>query len=134
MRHIEEMSVYFLHQSAIHHLYTKLRGQIVEDPDIMVTDEPYYTHPAVGEFGKLAEESDKTAGHHIPVLVPIIKDVAQKVDGMGVILYRVEKIDHSQLRFPGVGKIWCSEMQVAKKIGLHQRNPSSSLASSVIMS
>ena len=128
------MSVDLLHQRTVHNLYAEFRRKIIEYPDVMVADEPHNAYTAVGEFGEFTEEPHESPGNDITVLIPIVKDVAQKVDSMGVILDRIEKIDHSPLRLSRVGEIWCSEMKVAEKICLHQRNPSSSFASSVIMS
>ncbi len=65
----------------------------------MIADKPHDTYSFVGKFSELSEKTHKTAGNHITVFIPIIKDVAEEIDHLGVILDFIEKRDHSLLCF-----------------------------------
>ena len=54
--------------------------QVVEDPDIVVADEPGHFDAVVDHGCELAEEAGETAGHDIAVLIPVVEDVAQEVE------------------------------------------------------
>ena len=54
------------------------RRQIIEYPNIVIPDKPMHFHPAVGQFGYLAEKAHIPAGNDTPVLIPVVENIAEQ--------------------------------------------------------
>ncbi len=122
---------------AVDHLDAQFAGEIVENPYVVVPYEPSDFYAGVSQLGKAAEETGKAAGHHVAVLKPEVEHVADEVDSFGIFGHVAQAAHDAPLGLVGGGKVCSAEMQVAEKVGgfsVHQRKPSSSLASSLIMS
>lgn len=91
--------------------------KIVENPDVMVADEPCNLHTRIGKFGEGAEEADVAAGDYRAVLVPIIENVAQEIKPCRVAGDRVQPVDHRLLVGTGIGDVGCTEVDIAYEIG-----------------
>ncbi len=63
------------------HLHATLLLEIVLTPDVMVASKEMHLDAHVGEFADLAQEACVAFGHHVPILVPEVEDVAKEVDG-----------------------------------------------------
>lgn len=79
-------SVDFLDRKAVDDFHPEFGGEVVEDPDVVVSDKPDHANPPVGEFGDFSEEADKPTWDYIPILIPIVKDVAEEINHLSVIL------------------------------------------------
>jgi hypothetical protein len=97
----------------IHYLHTQFIGDVVIDPDIMVTDKPNNANAAIGKFGKFSEETNITARHDIAILIPIVENIAKKIDNISILLNRIEEIHNSFFRLMGILEIRGSEMEIA---------------------
>ena len=91
-------------------------AQIVEQPYVVVADEPVYFHATVGQAGKSAKEPDIAARHDGAVFIPIVEDVAEEVDFGGGAGYGVEEAHDARLCFVPGAEVLRSEVQVAQKV------------------
>ena len=95
-------------------LDSKFLFQIVEHPHIVVAGEKMYLHPAVGEFGQLAEHTHEASRHHMFVRKPEIEDVAEQEKFVAVGFHLVEPAHEIGFASTAVGR--CTEMGVGNEI------------------
>lgn len=69
---------------------TQFGGQVVENPNVVVADEPVYFDTAVGEFGDFSEKAGEAARHRIFVFVPVVEHVAKQIQYGNIVLDAVE--------------------------------------------
>ena len=65
--------------------------QVLVSPDVMVACEVMYLNSHVCQFRQLTKKTRKPFGHHILVLIPEVKHVAQQVNGCSLFLDAVKK-------------------------------------------
>ena len=73
----EAEAVDVAHHEAVDHAQADFIAHIVEQPDVVVADEPCYLHAAVGQTGKRPEKPHVAARHHRPVLEPVVEHIAE---------------------------------------------------------
>jgi len=71
--------------------HAALVAQVAEGPDVVVAGEVVHLHAAVCQLGELAEEAREAFWHHVLVLKPEVKHVAEQIDGGGLALYVVKE-------------------------------------------
>src|SRR5690554_2939564 len=80
-----------------------LPEEVVGKPDIVITNEEMHLHPTVGQLGYLSEDARKPFGYNIPVLIPVVEDIAQEIDRFSFLLHTVQPAAHLPFRLHGVG-------------------------------
>ena len=105
----------------------------------MIPDKPHYPHPGIRHPGQLAEKTDISTRNDSAVFKPVIENIAEEKQIFRPPLYTAQKGAQPLLVGAAVADIRRTKMDVAQKItqipvgGAHS-SPSSSLASSLIMS
>lgn len=92
--------------------------EIVEHPGIVVTREEVDIDTCVDKFGDLGLEADEASRDDGLVLEPVVEDIAEDVEGLGVGFYCVEPTDYAGLVLPMVGDVWCAEVEVGGEVNL----------------
>lgn len=64
---------------AVDYPHADFVAQVIEQPDVVVADEPCYFNPIVGHSGQSAEEACESTWHHGSIFVPIVEDVSEQV-------------------------------------------------------
>ena len=122
----------------IYNLDAYLGLHIIEQPYIVIAGEPYNLYAGIGHACQLPEKTDVAPGHYRAVLEPVVEHIAEQINGTSIVLYAAQKRYNTILMRSGIGDIARPQVHVAKKICipalLCHRRPSSSLASSLIMS
>ena len=103
MGHVEDAVVNLGGHGRLVDLDATLLLEVAVGPEVVVAGKKVYLYAAVGEFGELAEKSGVALGHHVAVLVPEIKHIAQEIDGGSLVLDAVKKPHQPALVHPGVG-------------------------------
>ena len=134
----ETLSGNVLNHRTVDHRDAEFGWQIVENPDVVVANKPIYFHAEVGKLRDFSEKPRESSRHHIAVFIPIVEDVAEEVYFFSRVFNRVEKRHHAPLVVERRVKLARSKMEIGEEICqpafFHHRKPSSSFASSVIMS
>lgn len=137
MGYDESLAADFFLKDAVDHTDAKLGGKIVENPNVVIANEPGDFDAGIGKVGNGAEKTDKTAGNDMAILKPIVKNIAHEVDAPGSGGYGAQPGTDAPLELARVSEIARAQVEVGEEVGesgVHQRKPSSSLASSLIMS
>lgn len=113
-------------------LNAQLIVQVSEQPDVVITREPMHADTTIRHSRYLSEETHKTLRHNLAILEPVVDDVAHQEQLLAITLDGLEEAHKSPLVLQRVAHRTCSKMAIAQEID--HRNPSSSFASSVIIS
>ena len=106
-----------------------LFGQVVEDPEVVVSGEQMDVHPLVGQLGQLAQTSGESARNGSFVFVPKIKQVAHHVERIGIFLYLVEPVNELFFAHPAGCLVRCPEVQIGNEVdSAHRPNVLNALA------
>ncbi len=109
-----------LHQPRLaKYLDAKFVVEVVIMPNIVVAGEIIHLDARLHEFGNFCEETVKTLGNHVVPFVPIVKNVAQKIQRLGVGLDEIEPTDYAPLPLQRNLFVGCAEVKVGCKICLH---------------
>ena len=107
--------------------------QVTVSPNIVITRKKMHFDTHISQFGELAEKTCISFRNNITIFIPKVEHIAQKVDCGSLILDAVEESHQSTLLHPSVLNSQRAQMCVRKKINLLHSNPSSTLASSLII-
>lgn len=120
MCHKEIMAVYAFRKASVHDPDAYFRRKIIEDPDVMVADEPDDLYSGIGKFGQFSEEPHESPGHDIAVFIPVIENVTEKINGIGIVLDGIEKAYHAGFSLTGVAEVRRTEVQIAEEVRFGQ--------------
>ena len=76
MSHKKAFAINSLLERAVNEAEAYFTGQIIENPDVVVTRNPGYLHSAVGQLGQGAKEAREALRHHVMILKPIVQNIA----------------------------------------------------------
>ena len=98
MGHIEFLSENLARYGSVYYFDSELIRDIVEDPYVVIADDPGDLDSRIGKFGELAEEADKAAWNHIAVFEPVVEDVSEKTYLLCVLPNVFKKVHDPALR------------------------------------
>lgn len=75
MCHKNFLSVDFFHYTSIYHPHSKLIWNIVENPNVMVANEPCYLDAEIRELSEFSKKAHKTPWNHKAIFIPIVEDI-----------------------------------------------------------
>lgn len=128
---------------SIDHTDAELVAKIVEKPYVVIAYEPCDPHSRISKRGQSSKKPHIAPGDYGAILEPVIEHIAHQVYFRCRVTYRLQKSHDAELSLTLVLIVCRSKMKVAQEICIFaighntmkdQRNPSSSLASSLIMS
>jgi len=115
---IELLPADLFYDMTVNHGDAQFRRQIIENPDIMVADNPCYFYAGVSQLGDLPEESDESFRHYVFVFEPVIEDITEEEDLLCIGSYFVKKPADDFLVPSGGLKVFRTEMEVGDKISV----------------
>lgn len=82
-----------------------LIAEVVEKPDVVITYKPDDFDTGVGHAGELSEKTDVAAGHDGAVFIPVVEDIAEQIEGTGVVLDGLQEVHDAVFVRSAVGDI-----------------------------
>jgi hypothetical protein len=84
----------------------------------MVPDKKMQRDACIRERSEFAKQANMTLWDHLAVFIPEIKHIAYKEYLSGIIADRIQEPDNGFLPFKAAGMVWCTEMEIGKKVDL----------------
>ena len=97
---------------AVDYPHADFIAQVIEQPYVVVADEPCDFNAFVGHAGQGAEEPGESPWHYCAVFIPIIEYVSEQIQFRGLGTYGIEETHDPAFMFEGVGEVGGSQMQV----------------------
>src|SRR5690606_22476919 len=97
---------------------TRLHGQVIERPHIVVPDVDMDRNAAVVQLRKLSQQAGEAARHHLLVLEPHIEQITQNVDFRGIRCGFLQKVHDPLLSCYTARVVRYPEVEVGKEVDL----------------